>query len=196
MSRTALLILDLITDFEFEHGEEILRAAAKIAPSIRRLKRRLKKAGIPVIYVNDDLGQWRSDRRALLAWCLRPESKGHGLVSDLLPDDDDYFILKPKHSGFFATPLNTLLQELGIKKLILTGTTTHQCVLFTAVDAYVRDYALTVPRDGVAAASPQDTMHALHIFRSALNASTPQASSIRIGKPKMRKTASKPAPGD
>jgi nicotinamidase-related amidase len=176
----ALLILDLISDFEFDQGDLTLRAALPIARPLRSLKRRLKKAGMAVIYVNDEIGPWRSDRQALIDWCMRAQAKGQHLVRQVLPDEDDYFILKPKHSGFFATPLNSLLQDLGATQLILTGITSHQCVLFTAIDAYVRDYKLTIPRDCVSAARTEDTRHALHIFKSALGARTLRSSSIRM----------------
>src|SRR5918999_997811 len=149
-SVTALLILDLISDFEFEDGDKLARAARRIVANISKLSQRARSAGVPVIYVNDNRGRWRSDRSELIERCCRPDSRGRKLVERLAPGDDDYFIFKPKHSGFFATPLAALLEHLGARTLILTGVTIEQCVLFTAIDAYVRDYELVVPRDCVA----------------------------------------------
>ena len=147
---TALLIIDLISDFAFEDGEKLARAARRIVNGVAELAKRAHAAGAPVIYVNDNRGRWRSDRTELVQRCLRRDSRGRTLVERLAPDDEDYFIFKPKHSGFFATPLAELLEHLGARTLILTGVTIEQCVLFTAIDAYVRDFKLVVPRDCVA----------------------------------------------
>jgi nicotinamidase-related amidase len=146
----AMLILDLISDFRFEDGPALLRAALPAARRIARLKERARAAGAPVIYVNDNRGKWRSDRTQLIADSLNGDSPGHELVGLITPQPDDYFIFKPKHSGFFATPLAALLRHLGARKLILCGVTLEQCVLFTAMDAYLRDFELFVPRDCVA----------------------------------------------
>jgi nicotinamidase-related amidase len=179
-SKVVLLILDLISDFDFEDGARLSRNALPLAPRIAMLKQRLKAAGVPTIYVNDSLGRWRSDRTQLVAHCLRQASRGRKLVEQLLPQDDDYFILKPKHSGFFGTPLHPLLANIGARTLILTGVTSHQCVLFTAADAYVREYDLIIPRDCITAMQAGQTRAALDIFRTALKAQTPLASKVRL----------------
>jgi nicotinamidase-related amidase len=146
----AVLILDLISDFRFENGPALLRAALPAARRIARLKARARAAGVPVLYVNDNRGKWRSDRAQLIADCLTDDSPGRKLVGLITPQPDDYFIFKPKHSGFFATPLAALLEHLGARRLVICGVTLEQCVLFTAMDAYVRDFELYVPRDCVA----------------------------------------------
>jgi nicotinamidase-related amidase len=146
----ALLIIDLISDFRFEDGEKLARAARRIATPVARLSTRARASGVPVIYVNDNRGRWRSDRTEMLERCSGSDSLGKDVVEELAPQDEDYFIFKPKHSGFFATPLAALLEHLGARTLILTGLTTEQCILFTAIDAYVREYELNVPRDCVA----------------------------------------------
>jgi len=158
----------------------MLRNALPLAPRIAALKQRLKRAGVPTIYVNDNLGRWRSDRTQLIAHCLRETSRARPLVEQLAPQADDYFIMKPKHSGFFGTPLHALLANIGARTLILTGVTSHQCVLFTAVDAYVREYELIIPRDCIAAMRAEQTRIALDIFRTALKAETPLASAVRL----------------
>jgi nicotinamidase-related amidase len=146
-SEIALLLIDVINDLDFPEADELLRFARPMARKIMRLKLRAKKAGIPVIYVNDNFGRWRSDFRRQVVHCLRDNSRGHQIVSLLQPEDDDYFVLKPKHSGFFSTTLHTLLRYLGSRKLILTGIAGNFCVLFTANDAYMRDYELIIPSD-------------------------------------------------
>lgn len=145
----ALLVVDLISDFRFEDGARLARVARRIAGPVAKLCVRARRAGVPVIYVNDNRGRWRSDRTQLIERCLRADSLGKRIVEQLAPDPRDYFIFKPKHSGFFATPLAALLEHLGTRTLIIAGLTVEQCVLFTAIDAYVRDFQLVVPRDCV-----------------------------------------------
>jgi nicotinamidase-related amidase len=176
----ALLVLDLISDFEFEDGARLLKNALPLAPRIAALKRRVTAAGAPTIYVNDNLGRWRSDRTHLITHCLRARARGRKLVQQLVPEPEDYFILKPKHSGFYGTPLHALLENIGARTLILTGVTSHQCVLFTAADAYVREFDLLIPRDCITAMEARQTRSALDIFRTALKADTRASSKVRL----------------
>lgn len=177
---TALLLIDLLSDFRFPDGAKVLKAALPVARRIVRLRHRAKAAGMPVIYVNDNLGEWRADREKLLRKCLAAGSAVSALIRLVEPEPDDYFIFKHKHSGFFGTPLESLLKSSRIHRLILTGATSHQCVLFTATDAYVREFELVIPRDCIASPSPVETQHALFIFRTALRAATPLSPSIRF----------------
>jgi isochorismate hydrolase len=174
----ALLIFDLISDFEFEDGARLLKKTLPLGRRIADLKRRAKSAGVPTIYVNDNLGRWRSDRSDLVAHCLGEKSRARKLVEQLVPEPDDYFILKPKHSGFFGTPLHSVLQSIGARRLILTGITSHQCILFSAADAYVREFDLIIPRDCIAAMQPSQTRVAVEIFRTALKADTRVSSKV------------------
>jgi nicotinamidase-related amidase len=102
---TVLLLIDVVNDFEFPGGKELLAQALPIAPRLARLKTRARAAGIPIVYVNDNFGQWRSDLSKLLNYCLRPEAVGMRFVEQISPDQHDYFVLKPKHSAFYQTPL-------------------------------------------------------------------------------------------
>ncbi len=169
-SMVALLILDMISDFGFRGGAAAARAALPIASRIARLAQRARRAGVPVIFVNDNLGRWRSDFPAILRHCSRVASKGAAVLEALAPQPRDYVVLKPKHSGFYATPLATLLEYVGARTLVLTGASTHQCVLFTANDAYVRDYRLWIPRDCVASPTRAQARLAARYFRSVLGA--------------------------
>lgn len=180
-SATVMLILDLISDFAFEDGRAIARAARPIAERIAKLKARLKETAVPVIYVNDDIGRWRSDFPGLLRHC-RDSPLGAPISQLIAPEPDDFCILKPKHSGFFATALETVLQMLEAKRLILTGVSSNQCVLFTANDAYVRDFELLVPRDCISARKPKDTALALQYFRSVLSADVTPSTRLRLPK--------------
>ena len=145
----ALLIIDMISDFAFEGGDMLLQSARPVAERLAALKRRARAAAVPVIYVNDNYGKWRSDFKQQVDHVLAG-TPGQPVAELLQPDADDYFVLKPKHSGFYATPLGLLLEYLGAKTLVLTGVRTESCVLFTASDANMREYDLVVPPDGAA----------------------------------------------
>lgn len=169
-SETALVLIDVINDLEFPGGEELLRFALPMARRLVELKRRVKAASVPAIYVNDNFGRWQSDFNKQVEHCLHDGVRGQPLVELLRPEEDDYFVLKPKHSGFYSTGLDILLHYLGAKRLILTGVATNICVLFTANDAYMRDFELLVPADCVAANSEEENRHALEQMRSVLKA--------------------------
>jgi nicotinamidase-related amidase len=177
-----LLLIDVINDLEFEDGEALLAQAVPMADRLAALKRRLRAAGIPAIYVNDNFGRWRSDFRALLTHCRRDGARGRPLVERLLPEDDDYFVLKPKHSGFFSTTLDTLLEYLRARTLILTGLTADNCVLFTASDAYLRDFHLVVPPDCVASLDAERTRQALEHMRRVLKAQVIPSTALELSR--------------
>ena len=158
-SRVALLVIDMINAFDFDRAGEILPRARQAAQAIAMLKSRAKQARVPVVYVNDNFGRWRSDFRQILEHCLR--SPGREIAELLKPDPDDYFVLKPKHSGFQYTTLGVLLEHLGAETLVLTGVAGNFCVLFTAHDAYMRDYRIVVPQDCIASLTEENDRYAL-----------------------------------
>jgi nicotinamidase-related amidase len=183
----ALVLIDVINDLAFPEAEELLRYARPMARKILRLKQRAKKAGVPVVYVNDNFGRWRSDFRRQVVHCLRDKSRGHEIVSLLQPEDDDYFVLKPKHSGFFSTTLETLLRYLGSRKLILTGIAGNFCVLFTANDAYMRDYELVIPSDCTVSNTAEENRQALALMRKFLKADTRPSTRVRFPRVRAKK---------
>lgn len=169
-SKAALLIIDVINDLEFNSGSRLLPQALVMAKKLAALKARVQKASIPVIYVNDNFGKWRSDFSVQVRHSMHPQSRGAPVVKLLHPGPNDYFVLKPKHSGFFSTPLDLLLNYLGVKNLILTGITGNSCVLFTATDAYLRDFDLWIPADCVISKSKRENLLALKQMRQLLHA--------------------------
>jgi len=169
-AEVALLLIDVINDLEFDSGEVLLRYALPMADRLAALKRLAKEAGVPVVYVNDNFGKWQSDFKKILAHCLEDDVRGRPLVEKLRPDEDDYFVLKPKHSGFFSTTLDILLDYLGVKTLILTGLTGDICVLFTAHDAYMRDFNLVIPSDCVASNDPEENRYTLEKMERLMDA--------------------------
>jgi nicotinamidase-related amidase len=167
--KAALLILDMLSEYRFRGADKVLRHSRAPARAIARLKERMG-ATVPVIYVNDTGGAWESDQREFVKRCCRDDAKGSDVSQLLAPEDGDYFMFKPQHSGFYGTPLLALLNKLRVQQLILTGMTAHQCVLFTAVDAYVREFELIIPPDCLGGGTAEETRHALFIFKNALKA--------------------------
>lgn len=169
-SQMALLLIDVINDMEFGEGGELLKHALPAAHRIAELKERAYALSIPVIYVNDNFGKWRSDFKAQLKHCLLDSVRGKAIVDLLHPRDEDYFVLKPKHSGFYSTTLDILLRYLHAETLILTGFSANICVLFTANDAYMRDFELYVPSDCVASNTEDENSYALGQMQKILKA--------------------------
>jgi nicotinamidase-related amidase len=172
----ALLLIDVINDLEFEGAEPLALEAVPMARRLAELKRRAKAARIPAIYINDNFGRWQSDFRKQVEHCLNDGVRGEEVARLLQPEDDDYFILKPKHSAFFETTLDTLLSYLGATTLILTGIAGNICILFSANDAYMRDYQLVVPSDCAVSNSVEENDYALRQISQLLKADiTPSA---------------------
>ena len=176
----ASLIIDMINDLEFPEGPDFLAPALRAADRIAELKQRAKAEAIPVIYANDNFGRWRSDFNEVLDHCLNDGVRGQPLAERLRPELDDYSVLKPKNSAFYDTTLDTLLTYLDAKALILTGVSADACVLFTANDAYVRDYKLYIPADCVVAALPTYTHDALAYMKWVLKADTTPAANLDL----------------
>ena len=174
--RVALLVIDMINAFDFEGAADMLPRAVAAARATAELKRRAHEAGVPVVYVNDNFGRWRSDFREVLEHCLR--SPGREIAVLLRPGREDYFVLKPKHSGFQYTTLDVLLSHLGCETLVLTGVAGNFCVLFTAHDAYMRDFKLVVPRDCIASATEADDRAALAHMAKVTKADTRPSSEV------------------
>ena len=177
-SETAIVLIDVINDLEFPEGNQLLETALPAARNIARLKQRAREAQIPVIYVNDNFGRWRSDFKKIVDRCLHSDVRGRPIAELLVPDEDDYFVLKPKHSGFFSTTLDLLLTYLGVRTLIVAGFAGNNCVLFTANDAYMRDYKLIVPADCIASNTPADNDNALQQMSQVLKADTRPSTEI------------------
>jgi nicotinamidase-related amidase len=184
-ARLALLIVDLISDFRFEDGERMSRLTLPIAHRVRALKARAKAARVPSIYVNDNFGRWRSDFRQLVEHCATSD-RGAEIAKLLMPEPDDYFVLKPKQSGFYSTTLDILLKYIGAERVIITGIASDQCVLFTASDAYLRDIGVTIPTDCIAASTKLRTNLALRYFKTVLKADVRQSSRVVFPRVKRR----------
>jgi nicotinamidase-related amidase len=177
---TALILIDVINDLEFEGGDRLHRFVMPMAERIADLKRRAKAAGLPVIYANDNFGRWRSDFRKLVRDCLNEDVRGRQMVALLQPEEDDYFILKPRHSAFYQTNLDILLKYLGVETLILAGVAGDICVLFTANDAYMREFRVIVPADCLASEEPEQNQQALTLMARVLKADTTSSTELSL----------------
>ncbi len=175
---TVLLLIDVINDFEFPRGDELFEQALPMAPRIAKLKKRAAEVGIPAIYINDNFGRWQSKFEEIVKHCLEEDVRGRPFVEQLMPGERDYFVLKPKHSGFYQTPLELLLKHLGAERLILTGVSTNSCILFTANDAYMRDLELIIPEDCVAACNAQEHNFAMEQMEAMLKADVSASTEI------------------
>ena len=168
MKNTALLIIDMINDFQFSHGPILAQKCQMIIEPILQLKRTMKMNGYPVIYINDHYQLWRADIDQLITHCTNHYSKS--IIQAIAPSADDYVFIKPHYSAFYETPLNSLLGHLKVEKLIITGIAGNICILFTANDAHMRNYTLYVPQDCTTSNSDQDNKHALKIMETTLKA--------------------------
>jgi nicotinamidase-related amidase len=177
---TALLLIDVINDLAFEGSDALVAQAEPMAAALARLKRRATSAGVPAIYINDNFGQWRSDFRRTVAHCTARSSPGHRVSRRLRPTARDSFVLKPKHSGFFDTTLDTLLETLRVRRLILTGIAGNICVLFTANDAYMREYRIFAPADCIVSNTAALNDYALRQIRTVLKANVSVSGRLRF----------------
>jgi nicotinamidase-related amidase len=189
-TRAALLIIDVIHDLEFPGAEKVHPWAMKMATRLSAFRAKAHRAGVPVIYANDNYSHWRNDPDDLYKHCMRPGARGRELSRRMQPTREDYLILKPRHSAFFCTPLQPLLQHLGVKELILAGLATNLCVLFTAHDAHMYQIPITVLSDCCAAESDSDhdmALSQLQVFCGARIQHSTEVTFARREKRKARK---------
>lgn len=185
-SEIALLLIDVINDLDFPEGEQMLPFAMPMARQIHTLKQRAVEANVPVIYVNDNFGRWQSNFSAQVEHVLHDGVLGQPLAELLQPDENDYFVLKPKHSGFYSTTLELLLDYLEVSTVVLTGIAGNICVLFTANDAYLRDLRVIVPADCVASNTKAENDVALQVMQKILKADIRPSAELDFAKLKKK----------
>lgn len=176
MSNSALIIVDIINDFQFDMGDVLSKKTRNITEHLLALKEHAAKMKWPIIYINDHFGIWQDDIAAIIKKCKNGRSAY--IIDRLAPNDSDYFLIKPKHSAFYGTALETLLHELHVDHLIITGIAGNICVLFTANDAYMREYEITIPRDCIASNNEKDNKYALTMMENVLFANITTAKAI------------------
>lgn len=192
---SALVIIDVINDLEFPGGEHVLPWAQAMAGPLLNVRNSARAAGIPVIYANDNYGHWRSDFNDIVKHCTRPAARGRQVSRKLKPGPDDYFILKPKHSAFFATSMVPLLESLNVRRLILTGIATNLCVLFSAHDAYMHEYEILALSDCCAAESDEDHNIALDQLKRFCGTKVCRSDELDLKTMKVKYRRLVPSPG-
>lgn len=165
-SQKALLIIDMINNFDFSNGEVLAKKTLPIAKNIQKLKEQFTKEKLPIIYINDHYNLWQADVTRIINHC--ENSLSQEIIKIIKPKPDDLFLIKPKHSAFFGTALNTLLYQLNVRFLVITGIAGNICVLFTANDAYMREYSIHVPHNAIASADDQDNEYSLKMIKNVL----------------------------
>jgi len=181
---TALLLIDVVNDLVFDGSDALIIQAEPMSKRLAEFKRRATRAGVPSVYVNDNFGQWRSDFRQTVAHCTSPSSPGRVVSRRLRPTSKDYFVLKPKHSGFYDTTLDTLLADLRITRVIATGIAGNICVLFTANDAYMRGLRIFAPSDCIVSNTAEDNGHALRQIEIVLKGRIEPSHQLKFQSPR------------
>ena len=179
-SSVVLLLVDVINDLDFPGGKVLAQHALPAANNIAALKDKATHASIPTIYVNDNFGKWRSDFRTLVSHCIDDDTRGRPIAEILKPQSEDYFVLKPKQSGFYSTTLDLLLKHLGAKTLIIAGFTGDICILFTAIDAHIRDYQLILPSDCIVSQDMNENATLLKYMQRVLEAVISPSSELEL----------------
>lgn len=167
-SRMAILFIDIINDFDFDGGDLLLHNTKEIVPHLIQLKKYAKENNIPFIYINDHYGLWQADYKKIIAHCTNIKSKP--IIEPLAPDENDYFLIKPQHSAFFQTPLQSLLMDLKTEHLLLAGIAGDICMLFTAKDAHMHKYSIHVPKNCIASEKNKMNDYALYLMESVMGA--------------------------
>lgn len=169
-AKRVLLLVDVIHPMRFEGAQALAPRAGEAAPRIAALRQRLRREGVPAIYVNDNFGQWTSDFAHLVTQCRRDSGVPSLLARLLAPRRGDITLLKARHSAFLGTPLHDLLMQMETRELVIAGFATDLCVLMTAADAHQRGFELWIPADTSAAESAQRHTTALRWMEHSLRA--------------------------
>jgi nicotinamidase-related amidase len=148
MADTALVVIDMINAYDHQDADQLVESVQDVVPRVAELIDRADREGVPVIYVNDNFGSWRSNRDDLVETVLR--GRRPDLVEPIRPRPESLFVVKARHSIFYQTPLEYLLGQQEIDRLVLVGEVTEQCVLYSALDAHLRHLSVCVPSDAVA----------------------------------------------
>lgn len=167
-AKSALIIIDMMNPFDFEHGKILAKKTYDILTPIKQLKNYFTENKLPIIYVNDHYQLWQANLEKIIGHCQN--ALNDSILQEIMPSETDYFLIKPKHSAFYGTALNTLLHQLHVDTLVLTGIAGNICVLFSANDAYMREYSLIIPSNCIASVNEDDQNYALTMMRNVLKA--------------------------
>jgi nicotinamidase-related amidase len=169
MSKTAVLVIDMLNTYDHPDAEQLAAHVAEIVDPLADLIRRTRsRDDVDLVYVNDNHGDFSADSRDLVRAALHGERPD--LVEPVVPDEGCAFLTKVRHSAFYATPLDYLLGRLQAQRVVLTGQVTEQCILYTALDGYIRHLDVVVPPDAVAPIFPELGDAALQMMERNMSA--------------------------
>lgn len=176
---TALLVVDMLNPYDHPEAEELAEHVANALPGVETLLRRAGEAEAPIVYVNDNYGDWNSSAEELAR--AATDGKHPELVEPVLPQAGHSFVVKARHSTFYETPLEYLLDQMGVGRLVLGGQVTEQCILYSALDAYVRHFDVVIPTDAVAAIYDELGAAALKLMERNMSAELTRADAVDWG---------------
>jgi nicotinamidase-related amidase len=167
LPKTAVIIADMLNTYDHEDAEPLADSVREQLPSIVELRDRSLDAGALLVYVNDNHDAWEAGRQELVEKALGGEHPE--LVEPIAPRDPVPFLAKGRHSAFYQTALDHLLRSQDVQRLVLSGQVTEQCILYTALDAYIRGYEMVVPPDAVAHIDPELSQAALRMMKANMH---------------------------
>ena len=176
---TAVLVIDMLNPYDHDEAEELTESVESVTGNIRDLVERAREEDVPLVYVNDNYGDWNSSAEELAERAC--EGERPDLVEPVMPPEGASFVIKARHSVFYETPLEYLLDQLGASRLVLTGQVTEQCILYSALDAYVRHFEVCVPRDAVAHIHEDLAQAALRMMERNMGAEIIDSSECELG---------------
>ena len=174
----ALIVIDMLNQYKHEDADRLAANVEPAVPAIRVLLDRSRDEDVPIIYVNDNYGDWNTSAEELGRQAL--EGRHPELVEPILPPEAASFVIKARHSIFYEKPLEYLLDRTGIDRLVLAGQVTEQCILYSALDAYVRHFEVVVPPDAVAHIHPSLGKAALEMMQRNMSAELTEAAQLRF----------------
>jgi nicotinamidase-related amidase len=178
MARSAVIVVDMLNPYEHEDAEQLLESVEDVIEPIAALVARASEQGVEVIYVNDNYGDWNSSQEELAEAAL--QGRRPDLVKPILPPEGADFVIKARHTIFYMTPLEYLLSQREIGHLVLAGQVTEQCILYSALDAYVRHLEVSIPTDGVAHIHEDLAQTALRMMERNMRADLVRAADCRL----------------
>ena len=179
MGRTALIVVDMLNHYEHEDADKLAESVEETLPALRKLIARAADEDVMTVYVNDNHDNWESSREELVTRALdgaRPD-----LVEPVTPPGDALFIAKTRHSIFYATPLEYILGQEDVDRIVLAGQVTEQCIVYSALDAYMRHIPVAVPRDAVAHIFSDLADASLKMMERNMHAEVCEAGDCRLG---------------
>ncbi|MFD9520721.1 isochorismatase family cysteine hydrolase [Streptomyces sp. NPDC059979] len=182
MTHAVLIVIDMLNTYEHEDADALVPSVREALPAVQELLKRARSASAPVIYVNDNFGRWRSHHGELVE--AARAGRHRELVDPIAPDEDSFFIVKARHSIFYETPLAYLLGQLEARHLVMCGQVTEQCILYSALDAHIRHFDVTIAPEAVAHIDPELAQAALRMMETNMSTSIRPLQDITFDSPK------------